>query len=132
MENVTQFDYAPEVVQRFVNTLHAGSLDGVNVVNAQAGSRESGASARLWLQVVNQRVKKAAFQGYECPHFIAAAESLAEWCEGRTVNELSLWSWQKVQQQLAIPTSKRGRLLILENALKKAIETLISTHNPSS
>ncbi len=121
-------EYSSSVVMRFMNPFHAGTLqDQVNVISALAGSRASGASVRLWLQTSHNQVKQVRFQAYGCPHFIAAADILAEWCEGRSVAELSKWSRQAVEQSLEIPAAKRGRLLVLETALNNIIIQLHTT-----
>ena len=130
---LSQFDYPQTVLGRFQYPHHVGSLPPeTGVVRARAGSRERGASVELWLQAADSRIGRARFQAYGCPHFIAAAEMLCEWCEGRTLEELPKWSWQAIQSELAIPASKRGKLLILDSVLKTAIETLLSTQVPAS
>jgi NifU-like protein involved in Fe-S cluster formation len=117
---VSQFDYSSAVMLRFLNPQHAGDLaSGANVLTAQAGSRERGASIRLYLQVKDKRVVQAKFVAYGCPHFIAAAEMLCEWCEGRAIDELPQWNWQSAQAELDTPASKRSKLLLLEDALRK-------------
>src|SRR6185369_1250906 len=106
---------------------HAGVMtDRPNVVST-AGSRSGGASIRLWIKTEHGRVEQARFRAYGCPHFIAAADMLAEWCEGRPVVELSNWSWQSVGRALEVPVSKRGRLLVLETALNDVINQLRTT-----
>lgn len=94
---------------------------------ADAGSRNAGASVRLWVLPKEGRIERIRFEAYGCPHFIAAADAVAEWCEGRKFDDLQRWSWQPIQESLKVPAAKRGRLLILENALKKAYERHIST-----
>lgn len=114
----SQFDYPVAVTRRFNHPLHAGCLQHRNdAIVAQSGSRQSGASVRLWFVFQANRVSQVRFEVYGCPYFIAATELLAEWCEGRALDELSQWSWQSVQDELAIPASKRGTLLVLQKAL---------------
>jgi nitrogen fixation NifU-like protein len=113
---------------RFTNPSHAGVMsERVDVVRAMAGSRSSGASVCLSLKTNHGRVEQARFRAYGCPHFIAAADMLAEWCEARSVTELPQWQWQAVGQALEVPTSKRGRLLVLETALNSVINQLRTT-----
>ncbi len=130
MMDAAQFQYAPAVMSRFSSPRHAGSLkDQINVVFAHAGSRDSGASIRLWLRIAKGKVVQGCFQAYGCPHFIAAADMLCEWCQGRNLDELPDWSWQLVQDELAVPPSKRGRLLVLENVLNDTINALRTTQS---
>jgi len=120
-EVVLQFDYSPAVMLRFMNPKHAGDLASQRaVLSAQTGSRERGASIRLCLQVKEGAVSRARFVAYGCPHFIAAAEMLCDWCEGRTISELLQWNWQLIQPELGVPTTKRSKLLLLEDVLRMA------------
>ncbi|MES1195598.1 MAG: iron-sulfur cluster assembly scaffold protein [Steroidobacter sp.] len=130
MMDAAQFDYAPAVMMCFMHPRHAGSLKGeASTVSAQAGSRGQGASVRLWLRMTENKIAETSFQAYGCPHFIAAADMLCEWCRGRSLDELSDWSWRIVQDELAVPASKRGRLLLLENVLNDTINALRATQS---
>lgn len=114
--------YPAAVTSRFNHPRHAGSLRGrPDVLTAQTGSRRQGASVRLWFEVEQGRVKLARFEAYGCPYFIAAAESLACWSEGRTLEDLSQWSWQSVQSELGVPAIRRDRLLLLHKALSMVV-----------
>lgn len=115
-------EYNDNVVRLFRAPRHAGSLPpGDRVLEAAAGARAQGASVRLWLELTaEQRVKTARFQAYGCPHFIAATESLCAWAEGRTLNELNEWNWPELASSLDIPAGKRARLLVLEDAVRRA------------
>jgi len=123
MSDVTsQFDYLSMVMARFLKPCHAGSLAlNSDTVSTQAGSRQHGASIRLWLQVSNRQIVRARFQAYGCPHFIAAAEMLCECVEGKSVDALQAWRWQVTESELAIPASKRRKLLLLEDVARQAI-----------
>jgi NifU-like protein involved in Fe-S cluster formation len=139
-----EFDYSPRVRELFANLKHVGSLpvaDPVGaarelpsnsmqiggsrtaptqmdtVLSATAGSREQGASVQLYIDVRDARVQTVRYQAYGCPYFLAACESLALWLEGRALGELSQWRWRDVETELAVPASKRSRLLLLDEAL---------------
>lgn len=123
-EIISQFDYSSAVMTRFLNPHHAGEMgSSTNVRTAHAGSRERGASIRLYLQLKDIRVVQSRFVAYGCPHFLAAAEMLCEWCEGRSISELSQWNWQSLQSALEIPSTKRGKLLLLEDVIRKVVTT---------
>lgn len=117
-----ELDYNANVARLFRAPLHAGSL--ANVVDAKqgsAGSRAQGASVRVWLQIASdEHVVAAKFEAYGCPHFIAAAEKLCDWAESRKRTELKDWNWREVAAYLQLPPSKRARLLVLEDALRRA------------
>lgn len=113
-----EFDYSPRVRELFANLKHAGSRDaGPTVFNAAVGSREQGASVQFYIDVRDARVQSIRYQAYGCPHFLAACESLARWLDGRAVSELSQWRWRDAEAELAVPASKRSRLLLLDEAL---------------
>lgn len=135
MSALFESDYQPDVMRLFSQLAHAGSLaHEVDAVSGQAGSRAQGASVRLWLRIAipspresGERVRvrgahvlAARFEAYGCPHFLAAAEYLCRWLEGRSRSELDHWQWRELEAALAIPANKRARLLILEDALRRA------------
>jgi NifU-like protein involved in Fe-S cluster formation len=118
LEPAREFDYSPRVQELFANLKHAGLLAAApNVVSAMAGSREQGASVRVWVVVRAARVQTVNYQAYGCPHFLSACESLAEWLDGRACNELSQWRWRDVEAELEIPAAKRARLLLLDEVM---------------
>jgi hypothetical protein len=91
------------------------------VLCAAAGTREQGASIQLYVDVRDARLHTARYLAYGCPHFLAACESLAQWLEGRAVGELTHWRWRDVEIELAVPASKRARLLLLDEAIATLI-----------
>ncbi len=137
-----EFGYSPRVRELFVHLQHAGLLAAGAareppscatesraggsraaptqmpiVLSASAGSRERGASVTLFIEVRDARMQTIRFQAYGCPHFLAACESLAQWLEGRPVNELSHWRWREAEVELVVPATKRSRLLVLEEVV---------------
>lgn len=120
-DSLVQLDYNANVARLFKDARHAGILSSVKeAATGQAGTRAQGASVRLWFGFQAERVQVARFQAYGCPHFLAAAESLCSWAEGRTRAELQAWDWREVAAYLAVPPAKRARLLVLEDALRHA------------
>lgn len=113
-----EFGYSPRVRELFNHLQHAGTLSAApQVLSASEGSREQGASVTLFIEVRDARIQTIRFQAYGCPHFLAACESLAQWLEGRAVNELSRWRWREAEVELVVPASKRSRLLVLEEVV---------------
>jgi|GEM_PF-949649 len=131
-----EFEYNPRVRELFANLDHAvGAVreptaemvvqedssrtapTKEGVLTAAVGSREQGAYVQWFIEVHNERVTTARYQAYGCPHFLAACENLACWLEGRAVSELAQWRWRDVEMELAVPASKRARLLLLDEAL---------------
>ena len=70
-------------------------------------------SARLG----GQRIEEVRFEAYGCPHCIAAGSWLSERLVGLTLDRLRAWRWREADQALQFPLEKRGRLLILEDAV---------------
>lgn len=92
-----------------------------DIVFGRAGSDTAGAQYRLSARVRDGRFLEVRFEGYGCPHTIAAASLLTEQLAGAPVEQASRWTWRSVQQLLDMPAEKRGRLLILEDALRSLI-----------
>jgi NifU-like protein involved in Fe-S cluster formation len=145
-----EFEYNVRVRELFSNLKHSGSLhvgavreppSGNNqeggsrtaptqireVLSAIVGSREQGFSIQVFISVHDGHLQTVRYQAYGCPYFLAASESLAQWLEGRAISELSQWRWRDAEVELAVPASKRSRLLVLDEALaalNKSVEKL--------
>jgi NifU-like protein involved in Fe-S cluster formation len=116
---VALLEYNAEVRSRFAQPLHAGSLaPGEGVLSAAAGSVEQGTRFMLFARVANGRVSELKHRVYGCPHCIAAASLACEQLVGANRERLATWNWREVEQLLQVPPEKRGRLLILEDAVR--------------
>jgi NifU-like protein involved in Fe-S cluster formation len=112
-------DYSPLVVDHFDQPRNVGRLEPApGVITARAGKREQGAEFMVSAHVTGERIAAARFEVYGCPHCIAAASWLSERLVGGTLADLEAWSWREAVAALQIPPEKRGRLLILEDALR--------------
>ena len=115
--------YSPVVVDHFDRPRNVGRLEPApDVITARAGQREQGVEFVLSVRVAADRIVTARFAVYGCPHCIAAASWLSERLVGRTPADLEAWSWREAVAALQIPAEKRGRLLILEDALRALAE----------
>lgn len=116
--------YSELVAILFANLPHAGALaPAVGVVRSEVGDRARGAQIRLWLQVSSGDIQRARFQAYGCPHFLAAAELMANWLEGKSLADARAWSSGTLEAVLQSPAEKRSKLLLLEDALHQALTT---------
>lgn len=116
-------DYSPAVVDHFDRPRNMGRLESApDVITARAGRREQGVEFVVSARVAADRIAAARFEVYGCPHCIAAASWLSERLVGRTLAELEAWGWREAVAALQIPAEKRGRLLILEDALRALAE----------
>lgn len=124
-------EYSPVVVDHFRTPRNAGHLQaGESVIKGVAGSVAQGTMFVLSARVASDRIEAARFEAYGCPHCIAAGSWLTERLVGLTEPELRQWRWRAADQALAFPPEKRGRLLILEDAVKALSEAWRSSfHN---
>ena len=114
-------NYNELTLRHFATALHAGELHGAAVRRGTAGDRASG----TWVQFDVQCdpgpggaavVRAVKFRAFGCPHVIA----VADWLSGQAVGRDALpglpVSVAALQQRFAVPTEKRGRLLLVEDA----------------
>lgn len=60
-----------------------------------------------------------AFRAWGCPHLIAALELACTTLVGQPVESLEKFDSADITQELAVPTEKTGRILLLEDALAR-------------
>lgn len=115
--------YSAAVRRYFANPAHAGV---VTAAGRQVHARvaEGGAGARILLTAVTDKdtLTQLRFQVFGCPHLVAACEAVCERFEGKPVEELAAFSTAELAGRLDVPTAKTGRLLLLEDAIKRLNE----------
>lgn len=92
------------------------------VVQGKAGSPEKEAWVRFYLQVEGDVVKAARFKAWGCPHTLAVTAQLTEQLPGRRRQSLIPGEPQEWAQAHGVPVEKLGRLLIVEDALRDALQ----------
>jgi len=113
--------YSPQVVELFERLPFAGQMEvGPSVFMGVGGERVQGAEVRYWIKCSGGRIQAISFQAYGCPHTIAAAAWVAQHARGMAVAEVEHARWLKAERALELPAEKRGRLLIVEDALRAA------------
>lgn len=116
-------EYSPAVVDHFQAPRNAGHLQaGEGVIQGVAGSVAQGTMFVLSARVTGDKIEAVRFEAYGCPHCIAAGSWLTERLVGLTEPELRQWRWRAADDALRFPAEKRGRLLILEDAVKALSE----------
>ena len=116
-------EYSELVVEHFERPRHVGTLAAADgVIQGRAGRRDQGAEFGLTARIADNRIVEARFEAYGCPHCVAAGSLLTEAVIGSELAPLRAWSWRQLADQLQVPTSKRGRLLILEDAVRAMAE----------
>ena len=115
--------YSAAVVDHFDRPRNVGRLaPAADVISGSAGRREQGVEFVVSARVAGERIGAVRFESYGCPHCIAAASWLSERLAGCAPSDLQAWSWREAAAALDIPAEKRGRLLILEDAIRALAE----------
>ena len=113
----TQYNAA--VIDHFEHPRNAGQLlRGPETVEGVAGSIAQGVMFALTARIVAGRIEDVRYEVFGCPHCVAAGSWLTERLIGADRADLENWSWREVADVMAVPAEKRGRLLILEDAVR--------------
>jgi NifU-like protein involved in Fe-S cluster formation len=107
--------YNARVREFFTNTAHAGTITGA----PEAYCDEQGVRAVLSAAVREDRVQRLQYQVRGCPHCIAACEAICADLEGQDVAALEKYSVADLMQSLAVPAQKSGRILALEDTVRR-------------
>ena len=112
-------EYSPAVQRHFAAPTRARELPGgtVGLVAGEAEDRTLHVWVRFQLQVVEDVVAAAGFQPFGCPHTVAAASVVADWLEGRAVEEARRLDVRALCAELEVPVEKLGKLLRVEDAV---------------
>ncbi len=79
---------------------------------------EQGVRVRLSAVAKAGTIEAMRFRAWGCPHLIAAAEWLCGYYEGRPLAALEEFPRAPIMENLAIPTEKTGRILVLEDTVR--------------
>ena len=106
--------YSEAVRNLFAAPAHAGAVaDGSTVLVEDQGMRvELSARAERGL------IEAMRFRVWGCPHLIAAAEWVCNHYEAGPVAALEVFPSARIMEDLAVPTEKTGRILVLEDAIQ--------------
>lgn len=116
-------DYSALVIDHFERPRNVGAFDPADdVVVGRAGRRDQGAEFVMSARIAGDKIAAARFEAYGCPHCVAAGSWLSESLVGADRDRVSRWSWRDLAEALEVPTAKRGRLLILEDAMRALAE----------
>ena len=117
--------YSDRVRRLFADPPHAGALPRGpgHTLLAGAMAVERGAWLEVAARVVEGVVADARFRAWGCPHFIAACELAVAGLPGRPLSEAGQVEAAALARELAVPTGKLGRLLVIEDALRDLAAT---------
>jgi NifU-like protein involved in Fe-S cluster formation len=111
--------YSTLVTDHFDRPRNVGRFEPApDVVEGRAGGEALGAMFSLSARVSGDAIEAVRFQTYGCPHCVAAGSWLSERLVGVSRSQLAAFRWQEIAQRLEFPVEKRGRLLILEDAVR--------------
>jgi NifU-like protein involved in Fe-S cluster formation len=123
MNVVSDPEYSPLVIEHFERPRHVGNFEPAeDVILGRAGRRDQGAEFSISAKVADNKISEARFEAYGCPHCVAAGSWLAESLVGADRERVQRWTWRDLADALEIPIEKRGRLLILEDAVRALAE----------
>jgi nitrogen fixation NifU-like protein len=115
---MSEMPYNPLVVEHFARPRNVGRFAAAaDVIAASAGDPDQGVRFDLSARVKDDRIVALRFEVYGCPHCIAAGTLLSERLHGATQEQLRRWTWREAADELEFPPEKRGRLLVLEDAV---------------
>jgi NifU-like protein involved in Fe-S cluster formation len=107
----------------FESAARVGTLPGA--FRGAAGDRAQGTWVQFDVQCDSGTVSDARFLVFGCPHSIAAAAWLAETVVGTAPQCGMPESVRALRERFEVPVEKLGRLLIVEDALKRALAAAI-------
>ena len=91
-------------------------------IQGEAGSVRHGTWIVIQACVQAGQLENVKFLAYGCPHTIAACSWMTEKLSGVPVGELVNFAPDWVTDKLNIPVEKAGKLLILQDALRKCFD----------
>lgn len=116
--------YGARVWEHFVHPRGVGALDSAMdaVGTGTAGTALAGDVIRVQVQVeAQERIAAARFKAYGGCCTIATASYVAEWLQGRRLDEAEALLGGGIADALSLPLERRHCALIAEDALKAAI-----------
>jgi nitrogen fixation NifU-like protein len=118
-------EYTDMVVEHFRAPRNAGRFPPgtANVSRGSAGERRRGREVRLELKLADDgRIEACRYQVYGCPATIALCSVLSERIVGRSPEEAAAIGGLRLAEELELPAPKRDAALLLEDALKAALD----------
>ena len=114
-------DYSQKVADYFARPRNVGvpAGDPAELFSGEAGIREHGVQVVFSMRVVDRQIAEIRFQAFACPHTIAACSLATERLEGAPVEALLDVSPDALAVALEVPVEKMGRMLVVQDALRK-------------
>lgn len=111
--------YNEAVRRHFTEPRHAGDLPDSfdRTLSADVSDSDEGARIVMSAGIRGDTIAGAAFRAWGCPYLIAAVDLACEGLAGQPVKSLENHDLAHITQELSVPAEKRGRILLLEDAL---------------
>jgi hypothetical protein len=93
-----------------------------DVRQGRAGKQADGTEVCFELQIADGIVKSARFSAYGCPHTVAVVAWLCDVLEGARIDVRTFGTPPDWARDFDVPAEKLGRLLIVEDALRAALQ----------
>jgi NifU-like protein involved in Fe-S cluster formation len=120
--------YSPLVIELFDRRPHAGRMpEALDVFCGRAGDAARGVEVQVWIKCALQRIQATSFLAFGCPHTIAATSWWAQRIRGLAIEDAKQVSWQDAERTLEVPAEKRGKLLLIEDAMRFALQAAGTT-----
>lgn len=117
--------FSSTVMDHFRQPRNVGTLEPCSGFGL-SGSVEQGRFFQFTLRLEADTIKAARFRTYGCVPAIAAGSWLAEWLEGRTVDEArSLTSQQLVESLGGLPPHRLFSAALAIQALRNALDNAL-------
>ena len=117
-------EYSSEVERYFREPVNIGCAETVlpHQIQGEAGSIGVGTWIVIQAYVQGGQLEGVKFLAYGCPHTIAACSWMTEKLAGAPVGELVNFAPDWITDKLDIPVEKKGKLLILKDALERCFD----------
>ena len=116
--------YSKKVIDHFENPKNVGSLDkdDQDVGTGIVGAPECGDVMKLQISVKDCCIVDAKFKTFGCGSAIAASSLATEWIRGCTLDEALALKNTDIVEELSLPPVKIHCSVLVEEAVKSAIE----------
>ncbi len=124
--------FSPAVLAHFRRPLHAGVLPGGGglVGTGRAGTVKSGVMVQVQLRVgADGHIDDVAWLAYGCPATLAACSWTAERICGKPLQEVLAVGASDMVHALELAPVHRGRVLVVEDALRAALDAVVDGPN---
>ena len=122
------------VLEHFRAPRHAGAfpVGALDVIEGRAGQARHGREIHVQLQLdAEGRIAACRYRVYGCPATIALCSLASERLPGLSLTEAAEWRGLALFRELELPAEKRPAVLVLEDAVRAAVQRYNSQNRPT-